>query len=114
VRTCKTEAAARGPKEEEEMLAEDEAEDLRGEMDADIAELKSSRAGENIEWLAERVKRWSAETRFFVAEKLIEGLDPSPRPSGASPGSEHSCGSSSARSAHCRTVSGASRCSPDL
>jgi hypothetical protein len=50
--------------------------ELRDQLDADIAELKSSRADENHEWLAECIARWPAETRRFVAQKLMEGLDP--------------------------------------
>jgi hypothetical protein len=48
--------------------------ELRERLDAEIAALKSSRADENDEWLAECVKRWPLERRVFVAQKMMEDL----------------------------------------
>jgi hypothetical protein len=52
--------------------------DLEEQRDARITELKTSRADEDHEWLAECIQHWSEGTRLFVAKELMEGLGHGP------------------------------------
>jgi hypothetical protein len=52
--------------------------ELEEQRVARITELKTSRADADREWLAECIQHWPEGTRFFVAKKLMEGLDHGP------------------------------------